>query len=85
MTSHKAYKLWCRKTHKYYNRCSLLFQSASSNEFCKLMSFTVENASLLKSFQDRLIVGHHKILQLSRKQLEELVFVVSSLDSGEYF
>jgi hypothetical protein len=51
------------------------------------MSFTVENASLLKKFQDRLIVGHHKISQLSRKRLEELAFVVSSLvkDSCEYF
>jgi hypothetical protein len=87
MTSLEAYELWCRKTHKFYNRCGLPFRSASSNEFRELMSFTVENASLLKSYQDRLIVGHHKISQLSRKRLEELVFVVSSLvkDSGDYF
>jgi hypothetical protein len=51
------------------------------------MSFTVEHAAFLKKHQERLVVGHHKFSQISRKRLEELVFVVSSLvrESAQYF
>jgi hypothetical protein len=87
LSSQDAYELWCRKTHKYFNRCGIPFRSAAAIEFRELMSFTVEHAPMLKSYQDRLIVGHHKFSQLSRRRLEELVFVVSSLvrESGQYF
>jgi hypothetical protein len=87
LTSQEAFDLWSRKTHKFFNRCGIPFRSASSNEFRELMAFTVEHASNLKKHQDRLIVGHHRFSQLSKKRLEELVFVVSSLvnDSAQYF
>jgi hypothetical protein len=87
LTTQEAFDLWTRKTHKFFNRCGIPFRSASSTEFRELMSFTVEHAASLKKCQDRMIVGHHRFTQLSKKRLEELVFVVSSLvkDSAKYF
>jgi hypothetical protein len=87
LSSQEAYELWCRKAHKYFNCCGIPFRSASAEEFRELMSFTVAHAPMLKTYQDRLIVGHHKFSQLSRRRLEELVFVVSTLvrESGSYF
>jgi hypothetical protein len=41
------------------------------------MSFMVEHAACLKKNQERLVVGHHKFSQISKKLPEELVFVVS--------
>jgi hypothetical protein len=75
------------KRTRFFNNCGIPIRSASSPEFRELMSFTVEHAAYLKKNQERLVVGHHKFSQISKKRLEELVFVVSSVvkESREYF